>query len=396
MNQLGALERFYTSSYVTNEKLQQHFLKCGNSFWVRRFIDGLPGEKVSANWRFELKETILRKLQGKSAAVQRAVYERDEKFDRYVSKQLNRYSRRNETHKFWGFQGSCHRSLAVAKSLGIESWCELATAHVVAAKRILGEEALLHPEWKTSIDNLVFPPAYEKRLEEEPLLADKVVAASSFTQSTLLEIGIAPQNIIYLPLGCDIDHVPYSEYPDGDFSGRPLKLLYAGTVTQRKGIKYLLEAMKRLVPNPSANPDIELHIIGGIQGVDEPLKAYSGWYKYHAPVSQQALFKLYREFDALVLPTVFEGFGLVIVEAMAAGLPVITTPHSIGPELITNGENGYIVPIRDIDSLVKAITDLRQTPTEKYHHMRRRARQAALSYSWDAYTDRLKLLLENH
>jgi starch synthase len=391
LNDLGQLDGFYTSSYITQQWLQDYLKKKGDTFWTRRFIDGLPGKKVHANWRFELPELLLRQWQGKSAAVQKAVYQRDENFDRYIAHHIIPKLRRKADSPaiYWGFQGSCYQSLQAAAKAGITSWCELATAHVVSAKKILGEEALLHPEWAATIDNLKFATAYEQRLTNEPHVADRVVAASRFTQQTLLDDGIAQEKIIYLPLGCDISYVPYLPQIQPSTANRPLRLLYAGTITQRKGIKYLLEAMKSF-----AVKDVELHLIGGIQGNNNALKAYDGLYTYHAPVSQQELFKLYGQFDALVLPTVFEGFGLVIVEAMAAGLPVITTPHSIGPELIEDDKNGYIIPIRNIKAIEQAITQLRNKSDQAYATMRTQAREAALGYSWEAYKGRLEEVLK--
>jgi glycosyltransferase involved in cell wall biosynthesis len=381
---LDALDCFYTSSYITNAALQSYFLRTQNTYWTRRFEEGLAGDKVQANWRFEVKEMLLRKMYGKNATAQNAVYERDMSFDSYVAEQL--HGRKSDV--FWGFQGSCHDSLKAAKASGKIAVCELATAHVTEAKRILGEEAQLHPEWADSIDNLVFPAHYEQRLAQEPHLADKVVAASAFTKQTLIAAQIPENKIITLPLGAAIDHVPFQLNSQDKISKRPLKLLYAGTVTQRKGIKYLLEAMKLLEKGTAT-----LEIVGGVQGSGQAFRSYSG-YEYRAAVSQMELFQMYRDYDALVLPTVFEGFGLVIVEAMAAGLPVITTSHSIGPDLIKNNENGYIVPIRDTPALVKAIEALRRKSDDEYLAMRVAARQSAEQYSWETYQQRLKLILE--
>lgn len=181
--------------------------------------------------------------------------------------------------------------------------------------------------------------------------------------------------------------MPYQERQD-DVTSRPLRLLYAGTITQRKGIKYLLEAVKRL-----PKQGFELHLIGGIQGSGKALQSYQGWYQYHSPISQMELFQRYNYFDAMVLPTVFEGFGLVILEAMAAGLPVITTPNSIGPELIGDGENGYIVPIRDVEALYRAMEQLRAKDKEQYQQMRLSARKSANQYTWDNYTVHLQEIL---
>jgi glycosyltransferase involved in cell wall biosynthesis len=102
-------------------------------------------------------------------------------------------------------------------------------------------------------------------------------------------------------------------------------------------------------------------------------------------VSQYELFQLYTQFDVLVLPTIFEGFGLVIVEAMAAGLPVITTAHSMGPDVIENEKSGWIIPIRDAGAIATALEKLRQKSNAEYAAMRSEARNAALRYSWDRY-----------
>jgi alpha-maltose-1-phosphate synthase len=391
LNDLSLLEKFYTSSYIKSRFLQKRLVASGNTFWSRRFVEGLGGDKVSANWRFEIPEILWRFKEGKSQRVQKAVYERDVNFDNFVARALTRQKKAN---LYWGFQGSCHASLKAARVAGMQTWCELSTAHITAAKRILTEETILQPQWAATIDNLTFPADYEQRLVEEPHLADRSIAASQFTKSTLLEVGIAEEQITVLPLGFESDHIPYRHREEEDITSRPLRLLYAGTVTQRKGISYLLEAMK-MMQNDVQNKEVELHIIGGIQNNHQTPSEYNGLYHYHPPVSQLELFHLYGDFDALVLPTIFEGFGLVIVEAMAAGLPVITTPHSIGPELITSGENGYIIPVRDSQAIADAVHAMRQLTNEQFINMSLSAREAALNYSWEAYALRLKTLFES-
>lgn len=383
---LDLLQGFYTSSYVGPAWLQAVIKKSGNTFFSRRFKEGLCNPYTHSHWQFEIKEFLLRKWQGKSNAVQNLVYARDEAFDAMMAKKLRFL---DSTH-FWGFQGSCRASLDAARQSGKVAVCELATAHVVQARKILGEESRLQPEWADSIDNLIFPPAYEKRLEEEPQVADKVVAASSFTRWTLLQSGIPEHKIHVLPLGFESDKIAYGE-PAKPLDNRPLRLLYAGTITQRKGISYLLEAMKSF----GKQSDIELHLVGGIQGSGKALKEFEPYFHYHSPVSQYELFDLYRSFDALVLPTIFEGFGLVIVEAMAAGLPVIATEHSMAPEAIENDKNGWIIPIRQVQPIVEAIGKLRSMNQDQYLAMRRAARKKAEGFTWEAYTQNLKLLTDS-
>lgn len=389
LQQAGLLDRFYTSSYIAPVWLQNLILEKKQAFLMRRFQKGLSAPFVQTNWSLELKEMYLRKRYGKSSLAQEAVYQRDINFDKNLAREIA--SRPSEV--YWGFQGSCHDTLIAAKKAGKFTICELATAHVEASIRILGEEARLHPDFADSIDNLVFPDYYQKRLEEEPRLADLTIAASAFTKSTLKEIGIPDSQIAVLPLGFDLDYVPYEVQTGPPLSQRPLKLLYAGTLTQRKGIKYLLNVMRRL--SVSHQKAIQLTCIGGIQGSGQGLAPYRDYFEYRPAVSQHTLFGLYKDYDALVLPTLFEGFGLVIVEAMAAGLPVITTPHSMGPEVITQGSNGWVIPIRDEQALEDAIIALRQTSDEAYAAMRKAARQAVLAYTWEAYRHRLGDFLQS-
>jgi glycosyltransferase involved in cell wall biosynthesis len=192
-----------------------------------------------------------------------------------------------------------------------------------------------------------------------------------------------------IPLGFDMNYVPYVERDD-DITKRPLRLLYAGTLTQRKGLKYLLNVMKQL-----GRSDIELTCVGGLQGSGKGLLGFESYFQHIPAVAQHVMFGMYQDYDALVLPTVFEGFGLVIVEAMAAGLPVITTPHSMGPEVIENDVNGYVIPIRDEEALLAAIVQLRQKDKYQYLAMRQAARTRVMKYTWDAYNDRMPAFLQD-
>ena len=381
LGDLDCLSVFYTSSYITSKLFQRIVEQTDNKFWSRRFLAGIDTNKIESNWRFEFKEMLFGKLYGQSQKTLNAVYERDEKFDHYVASRMNQLS----GNIFWGFQGSSLNSLKAAKANGKLAICELATAHAPSAKRILEEEKKLHPEWADSIDNLTFPEQYFQRLCEEPHHADVVIGASQFTLQTLREDGVSDSKLTLLPLGFEVDHIPFEK--DRKRKSGPIKVLFAGRITQRKGIKYLLEAMKHFDPR-----EIELHIVGHIHGEGEALNTYKN-FVLHAPMQQYELFERYQEFDLFALPSVFEGFGLVIVEAMAAGLPVIATPHTIGPELIENGTNGYIVPVRNVLEITNSINDFLKKDEDERNQMRIKARESALKFSWDNYKERLKSLL---
>ncbi|MBR4215337.1 MAG: glycosyltransferase, partial [Bacteroidales bacterium] len=175
-----------------------------------------------------------------------------------------------------------------------------------------------------------------------------------------------------------------------NIENRPLKVLYCGTVTQRKGIKYLLEAFRK-IPKSTA----ELHIIGGIQGSGKAFDTYKDVYTYHGAIPQNVLFTRYQEFDILVLPTIFEGFGLVIPEAMAAGLPVITTQNSFGYEIIKHHQNGSIIPIRDTDALIKEILYYASLNNDSFNQMRIAAKNSAEGYTREQFRQRIKNIIND-
>jgi alpha-maltose-1-phosphate synthase len=381
LDELGRLERFYTSSYVQSKWLQNWIGRTNNAFWSRRFLKGLYGTHVEANWPFALKEMIFSKVYGMGTKMLNAVYERDERFDWYMAGRIPRL----KGDIFWGFQGSCLQSLKAAKANGKLAICELATAHAPSARRILEEEKNLHPEWADSIDNVNFPAAYFDRLCEEPHQADIVIGASEFTLQTLRDDGVEDSKLRRLPLGFEIAHIPFHQKEAGKC--RPVRLLFAGRITQRKGIKYLLDAMLKFNPL-----DVELHVIGHVHGSGKILKAYNNFI-IHPHLHHNELLKMYGEFDLFALPSVFEGFGLVILEAMAAGVPVITTPHTIGPELIEDNSNGYIVPIRDVNAIVNSIKNYLEKDDDQRQAMRLKAREGALRFTWESYKIRLSAMM---
>ena len=92
--------------------------------------------------------------------------------------------------------------------------------------------------------------------------------------------------------------------------------------------------------------------------------------------------------DVLVFPSLFEGFGLVILEAMAQGMPVITTSHTAGPDLIEEGVDGFIVPIRSADAIAEKLCLLARDP-DRLSAMQQAARRKAQSHSWESYRQRL-------
>ena len=134
---------------------------------------------------------------------------------------------------------------------------------------------------------------------------------------------------------------------------RPLRALFVGHLSQRKGLADLHEAMEHV------RGLVTLTLVGPRVAADCPaLDQVIHAHHWLPPVPHARLLELMAEHDVLVFPSIVEGFGLVITEALSRGLPVITTPHTGGPDLMTDGRDGFIVPIRSPDAIADRLTRL--------------------------------------
>jgi glycosyltransferase involved in cell wall biosynthesis len=382
LQRYGTLDRLITSGYFKPETFPDRWLTRSrrmDRFLRRRYLEGLSSEKVVRRWHFEIPEFIARKVYGTGTKADAWMFRRDARFDAWVA---DRWAR--DCDVFWGFQGSCLESLSASRKNGAIAVAEFATAHVPKAIALLSREAEAHPEWRNTISNFAFPNWYLSRLEQEPHAADYCVAASQFTVNSLTDVGITPERILKLPLGTDLDAFQYVERS----SAGPLKVLFVGGVGQRKGVKYLLQAFDRLNAR-----SIELTLAGPLPADMSPLRAYEKRVRMTGRLDQRDVIREMQAADVLVLPSVFEGFGLVIVEAMATGLPVIASTHSAGPDVIREGQDGFVLSPYDVEGLAARLADL-AADKSRLIEMGQSAALRAQEFSWEAHAARLNHLIQ--
>jgi glycosyltransferase involved in cell wall biosynthesis len=130
-----------------------------------------------------------------------------------------------------------------------------------------------------------------------------------------------------------------------------LKVIWLGNVILRKGIQYLVEAAKALV-----SEDIEFILAGPLGISDQAIRTFPANIKILGRVTRDRLDQVYKQGHVFVLPTISDGFAITQLEAMAHGLPVITTPNC--GRVVTDGVEGLIVPPRDSAALSEAILRL--------------------------------------
>jgi glycosyltransferase involved in cell wall biosynthesis len=216
-------------------------------------------------------------------------------------------------------------------------------------------------------------PAWKiARKDEELALASAISVASAFTRASLDDAGVrAP--ILVTPYGFPVDSfAPKPSPPAGPFT-----VLAVGSHDLRKGTPYLLEAWRR-----AELKDARLRLIGAMRLRAEFVQPYATLFEHVAHRPRRELWRDYHGADLLAFPTLGDGFGLVMQEAMCCATPVLTTRCGGGPECITDGEDGLLVPERDIDVLVEVLR-WSSVNRDRLYEMGRSARARAERWTWD-------------
>jgi glycosyltransferase involved in cell wall biosynthesis len=250
-------------------------------------------------------------------------------------------------------------------------------AHHHFTRSLLQEEAALEPDFADTFKGEDRPKWLEERFDDEINLADRILVGSSFVRDSFQAEGVPRDKIEIIPYGTDTGLFQ----PDASNKIKidlTFNLLFVGQIGQRKGIAYLLKAYERFRGHGT-----HLRIVGKIQGNGTALRPYRNLFEHIDHMPRSYLPDIYREADVFVFPTLVEGMPLVVLEAMASGIPVIVTPNGPG-DIVRDGVDGFVVPIRDVDAIVDRLERLRRDPILR-KEMGKNARQRALEFTWDAY-----------
>jgi alpha-maltose-1-phosphate synthase len=278
----------------------------------------------------------------------------------------------------YAYEDGALESFRAAQERGITRLYDLPIAHWRTLHRLLSEEAERLPEWAPTMEGLRDSAAKHARKDEEIRLAEHILVASSFTRSSLVGHFGEGIRVSTVPYGCP---PPLVAHPAQRRPGEPLHLLFAGHLAQRKGIADLIAALDRLAidwrltlagPRPQSAPPALGRLLA------DPRCTWLG------VVPHRTLLEAMTRAHVFVFPSIVEGFGMVITEALAAGLPVITTPNTAGPDILAEGHDGFVVPIRAPDALAERITELAENESLR-QEMATNALQTALRSGWEAY-----------
>ncbi len=284
----------------------------------------------------------------------------------------------------YAYEDGAMETFRAAKDMGIERIYELPIGYWRAAHAIFREEREREPEWAPTLEGLGDSEAKLARKDVELRSASTIIVPSTFVRDTL---KMAPE-MASVPVHLN----PYggpaviSERTAVPTKGK-LKVLFVGSLGQRKGLGYVLRAVEL------AGNAVELTLIG--RKTTENCVPLNEGVKKHRWVTSIPHSEVLREMsrhDVLVFPSLFEGFGLVILEAMSQGLPVITTPNSGGLDVVTDGVDGFGVPIRSAEAIAEKLECL-ANDRAMLAEMKNAAFSTARRHSWESYRKRLAAIL---
>lgn len=348
----------------------------------RRAITTIPPDMVHT---YPVRE-LLRSLAQRGGAGPVIV---DRLWDRMAREFDALVARRYVPNAEWiqGFEYTSLASFRAASASRTRRVLHLPSLDSAQFEELLQRERAAFPELARPEDayfKRLFAQRYDRRCEEIQL-ADLIVANSSLTAKSHIQAGANPRKVVTVPLAAP--PVPDRLVDRDHDATKPLTIIWAGTFQLRKGAHYFLQAWKAL----DAGPRAVVRVYGSIE-LPERLLTGAPDIEFVGSVPQGLLLQAFEQADVLVFPTLSDGFGMVVTEALSRGLPVITTDQAGAADLIQHEYNGLLVPAGDACALRDALRWCLDNRLRLFQ-MRAAAVATARRYQWADYREAMRKAL---
>jgi glycosyltransferase involved in cell wall biosynthesis len=268
-------------------------------------------------------------------------------FGRWARAQLERETW-DVVHPWSGAAEEPLRALAGRPTLRLLMRC---STHIRTQARLLQEE-----QRRTGAPQEQPSPWIVAREEREYALADKIAVLSTFSRDSFVAEGVRPDRLGVLFPGARLGAFrPPPEVVEARCrriaSGEPLRVLNVGTFSFRKGMWDLAAAVRAL-----GGDRFRFRFVGPVAKEARGLAAALRPEATFVPKQPQGdLPAAYAWGDVFVLPTIEDGYQYVLAQAAAAALPIVTTPNGAGRDLVRDDANGWVVPVRDPEAVVRRL-----------------------------------------
>lgn len=381
LHELGALAAYCAPVATTADQLQAARdrlpgplrERVAGELRRRQVPASLNGAQVqSVATAHELVNVVARRLRVPDRAVRYLADWRDAAFDAAVAREVAA-----SLSGVLVAYAAARNTIEAASRMGIRSLLDYPVAHHAFDEALLQEEQRLVPEYAATMQFHQPSEARKRRLTDELTRTDSVLGLSEFHRRTFIESGVPEEKVVAGPLfGVDAD----SFHPREPFERPHFRVLFAGQITQRKGVSYVVEGFRR-----AGLAKAELLLLGRPYGGAAPWRAVTG-VRHIDMVAPWDTPAHYRSADVFVLPAISDACPRAVLEAMASGIPVIVSENTGTADAVVEGESGYVVPIRDADAIAERLVELHRDPDLRLR-MGAAARLGALACTWSAYAD---------
>ena len=366
------LEKYVTTIHFNTRKFYFKILPKFLKNELRKRDFSLFGSKIISSTPLkEIIRVFLIKLK-----INKIPYDLNKQIFIDVDKFSAKYINSNITHVY-SYQNCALKTFLEAKQRKIKRIYELPTVYWKEHNNIIKNEIKKNPQFKKALLETNFYPniVKQKLLDKELSMAELIIVTSQYAKKTLKLYNGKLSKIKVIPYGfpktCSINK---KNWFDGK---RKLKILYAGSLNQNKGISYLVDVINKLYFDK-----IEVEIIG-----NGPLKGYIEknipFAKFLSSISNERLLNKMKNNDIFISPTLFEGFGLTLSEAMSQGALVMTTKNTFLGDL--KCKNIFIeIDINNINKIIYDINKLIKKPS-LLKKIAVRGIRYAKSNSWEKY-----------
>jgi glycosyltransferase involved in cell wall biosynthesis len=339
----------------------------------RRAVTALPEQLIESHPFWEIVRTIASKAGAGDTIVDRIWDHQSRQFTRAAAQRID-----HGVDALYAFEYTAREAFEAAERRGVAKILDFPSLDSRQFEALQRREKARYPELVGAADTY-FDARFEARQarrDAEAASADVIITNSSVTRASHIAAGVDPNKILAVPCGAP-PAIDSRRLPAGPRNGR-LHAVWAGTFGVRKGAHYFIEACR------SVGADVQADVFGAVTVPERVWKSAPRSITFHGSVARSTLFDAFDSADVLVFPTLSDGFGMVVTEAFARGLPVITTDQAGASDLVIHEHNGLIVPAGDAVALAGAMRWCMNN-RERLAMMRYAALETARKWQWSDY-----------
>lgn len=398
---VGARDHYQLAQALNEKEMLARLL---TDFYTPDFLIRLAGNqlpKLYARYNKNLSSKLVHNnlfskiyIESNAYLTGKSNFHKNKILDRYFSKQALYYVKKNAIS---GIVCYSYYWSVVADAIANNKWDGQAVVFQVHPVAQQIKQILRYDREATGLSYL--PEAEERSPEKQDTdyisslkYATTIITASTFTKNGMSEQGVPAEKITVIPYGCDIsDMSPVQCAPAivnrQSEQSLPLKLLWVGQLAYRKAPHHLFNAVKHF-----SKKYVQLSVITRSSIPDELSKLIPENVTVYNSVSNQQREEMYRTHHLFVMPSLVEGFGLVYLEALGQGLPILCTSNTGGADIISHGHEGFIVPHGNVNAIQECI-QICLDDRKLLFQMSMAAYMRAKQWSWEQFRKELQITL---